>query len=379
MRLKKIVVAPDSFKGCLSALEVAGCFVRGISKVCPSVEVVSIPLADGGEGTVDALAGFFGGGKIRCRVSDPLMRPVTAGYAMSADGGSAVMEMAQASGLPLLGEDERDPMLTSTYGVGEMIMDALRRGCRHIFMGLGGSATTDGGMGMLAALGFRFKDAYGNLLVGRGMDLCRVTEIAADGVSPLLEGVTFTVACDVDNPFFGNNGAAFVFAPQKGAGRESVEILDRGLRNFAGVIKSSLGVDISNIPGSGAAGGLGGAFVAFLEASLRRGVDMVLDAVSFDEQIDNASLILTGEGSIDRQSLMGKVLSGVLSRGKRRCIPVIAFGGSVSDPDILQESGLTAVSVMQGPLSLKEAMDPAVAIRNIETAVSQTIRIICLS
>ncbi len=372
MKLDKIVVAPDSFKGSLSASEVVSLCSEAIRDIFPETEIVDLPLADGGEGTVDVLKNSFGGHLVNLEVEGPLGEKVLARYLLSEDGMEAVMEMAQASGLCLLSPEERDPLLASTYGVGEMIMDAVDRGCRKIFMGIGGSATNDGGMGMLRALGFRFFDKDGKELQGRGMDLEKVVRIDSSDINRGIRGVEFVVACDVDNPLVGERGASFVFAPQKGADHGMVLRLDRGMRNFAEVIKRELGMDVGLMPGAGAAGGLGGAFAAFLGGRLRSGIDMVLDAVGFDEKIKGADLILTGEGSIDRQSLMGKVLSGVLKRAKNQNVPLVAVSGQVKDSEELNMAGFAAVfPIENGPVSLETAMSKPYASTNLKRTIRQ--------
>ncbi len=376
MNCERIIVAPDSFKGSLTAAQVAEACRLGILDELPAAEVVCLPLADGGEGTVDALSESARMSKVKCKVCDPLMRPVEAVYAISSDGKNAVMEMAAASGLTLLSESERDPLQTSTYGTGEMILDALRRGCRRFFIGIGGSATNDAGMGMLRALGYRFADASGNPLEGRGSDLSRVVRIDVSGADPRLRESSFTVACDVDNPLFGPNGAAFVFAPQKGADEETVMQLDRGLRDFASVIMRDIGVDVSLMPGAGAAGGLGAAFCAFLGADLRKGIEMVLEAVGFDKAITGASLIITGEGSVDAQSLMGKVVSGVSSHAREAGVPVVVLGGRVADRVALAKAGLTALPVVSGPMPLPQAMRPEVAEANVRDTAGAVMRLL---
>lgn len=377
MKLDKIVIAPDSFKGSLSASEVVRLCSEVISDIFPETEIVGLPLADGGEGTVDVLKNSFDGNLIEVKVEGPLGEKITAHYLLSADGKEAVMEMAQAAGLCLLPSDKRNPLLTSTYGVGEMIMDAIGRGCRKIFMGIGGSATNDGGMGMLRALGVRFLDKNGNELRGRGTDLESVVKIDSCDVDPKIKDVEFVVACDVDNPLVGESGASFVFAPQKGADHDTVLRLENGMRNFAGVVKNELGIDIAEMPGAGAAGGLGGAFAAFLGARLQSGIDMVLDAVSFDEKIKGADLILTGEGSVDRQSLMGKVLSGVLKRAKNQNIPVVGVSGQVKDSEELNRAGFAAVfPIESGSVSLETAMSKSYASANLTRTIRQILNLL---
>ena len=323
----KVVIASDSFKGSLSSSEVADSVEAGLKSVCPEMECVKLSVADGGEGTVEALIDTLGGRRVECIVNDPLMRKITASYAILADGRTAVIEMAAASGLPLLSPSERNPMKTSTFGTGELILDALERGCNRFLVGIGGSATNDGGMGAFEALGYRFLDGDGNLLHGCGESLGRVASIDCSSVCPRLADSAFIVACDVDTPFCGPDGAAYVFAPQKGASASDVEVLDRGLEHFAQVVSSCIGRNISSVPGSGAAGGLGGGFLAFSDAQLKRGVDMVLDAIDFDHIIDGVDAVVTGEGRIDSQTFKGKTPFGVMRRSRSRGVPVYAIGG----------------------------------------------------
>lgn len=374
MKLEKIVVAPDSFKGSLTAGEVADGVIRAIRKVVPGCECVRLPVADGGEGTVDAMAST---GRFRyeeCRVTGPLGETVSARYALSGDGATAVMEMAQAAGLTLLPEKCRNPLLATTYGVGEMMSDAFGKGCKKICMGLGGSATNDGGLGMLSALGYRFLDNEGHVLKGVGDDLEKVADIDCSCVDHRIKDVEFVAACDVDNPFYGVNGAAFVFAPQKGATPEAVQRLDKGLRNFSDIIAGRLGIELGGVAGSGAAGGLGGAFYAFLNARMTPGIEMVLDALNFNGCIENADLIITGEGRIDRQSLMGKTLSGILGRGKKAGVPVLAIGGCLEDDDLIVNAGFCgAYGIMRRGMTLEEAMQPENARRNLEATVTRVL------
>lgn len=373
---KKIVIAPDSYKGCLTAAEVADAVADGVASALTGADIVKIPLADGGEGTVGAIAAAAGGTFIRCLVRDPLGRPVTAKYLMLPDGVTAVMECAEAVGLPLLKPEERNPELTGTWGVGEMIRDALGRGCRKLLVGLGGSSTNDGGMGMLSALGVRFFDKTGGLLRGRGADMRAVARIDTSGLDSRLKDVAVEAACDVDNPFYGVNGAAYVFAPQKGADADAVMRLDEGLCHLAKAIRRNVGVDLSANPGAGAAGGLGGAFMSFLGATMRPGIDIVLDTVGFEEKIKGADLVITGEGSLDRQSLMGKVLSGVLRRASARGVPVVSVAGQVADTEVLNAGGLLAAfCIQQGAVSLEEAMEPERACHSLCIVTSQFLRL----
>lgn len=376
MELRKVVVAPDSFKGSLSAADVVEACVMAFMIESPETEIIRLPLADGGEGTVDALSGYFGGERIMVEVAGPLGKKVKAHYLLDRKTGTALMEMAQAAGLVLLNKKERNPMLTSTYGVGEMIKDALDRGCRRIYMGIGGSATNDGGMGMLTALGCRFLDEKGKELRGCGGDLSKVTDICLSKLDSRLEETSFVIACDVDNPFYGTRGAAVVFAPQKGADKAMVESLDNGMWNYAEVISSKLGKDIAALSGAGAAGGLGGAFIAFLNARLRQGIEMILDAIGFDRKIVGADWVITGEGSVDRQTLMGKTLYGVLKRSTLQGIPVVVLAGNVRDSDELNEAGFRAVlPIESGVMALEEAMNRDCAMKNITRTCRQIIRL----
>lgn len=371
--MPKIVIASDSFKGSLSSLQVAESVAAAIAGELPGCEIVKVGIADGGEGTVEAVVGGTGGRLVRKVVSDPLMRPVEAVYGVLPDGRTAVIEAAAASGLTLLDHSERNPLRTTTYGTGELIMDALAGGCRRFVIGIGGSATNDGGTGMLSALGFRFLDRSGNVLAGVGENLGKIASVDSSGVPVCVREAVFTVACDVDTPFCGPAGAARVFAPQKGASPEMVERLDEGMRSFACVILSSVGVDVASSPGAGAAGGLGGAFKAFLGAELRSGVDLVLDAVGFDRILEGADLVITGEGKIDSQTARGKAPAGVLKRASLRGIPVVAIGGLVVRESVPE--GFAGVYQVTPPdMPLREAMKPETASGNVNRAVSSFIR-----
>ena len=381
----KIVIASDSFKGSLASIEVARSIEMGILDVFPSCDIVKVAVADGGEGTMDALCQSLAGKVVRIPVEDPIGRTINASYVILEDGNTAVLEMSSASGLTLLTPAERNPMLTSTYGTGQLIDDAIGRGCRRFLVGIGGSATNDAGMGMLTALGYRFLDAEGNELPGAGASLSKVCGIDCSGVSQAVRDSEFIVACDVDSPLYGPDGAAYVFAPQKGADPDMVKALDDGLRQYADVVASYAGKipmhggpsctgetsimkDAASMPGAGAAGGLGYAFVAFFGARLQRGVDMVLDAVGFDSIIEGADLVITGEGRIDAQTLTGKTPYGVLQRASRQNIPVIALAGSVALDD---SSGFTAIRQITPPdMQLSEAMLPAVASANLRRTIS---------
>lgn len=375
--MKKIVIASDSFKGSVSSMEVAECAELAIHKVFPNCEVMKIPVGDGGEGTVETLITAMDGKAVSCTVHDPLMRPTEAVYGILGDNRTAVIEMATASGLTLVPLPERNPLLTTTYGTGELIKDALDRGCRNFLIGIGGSATNDAGTGMLQALGFRFLDHEGEELGLGGQILDKVCSVDRSLVLPELLEATFTVACDVNNPFYGEKGAAYVFARQKGADDAMIRSLDAGLRNLAGVIKRIEAIEIDDIPGAGAAGGLGGGCVAFLRAALKPGIQMVLDALRFDERIQGADLIITGEGKLDKQTCMGKTPYGVLQAGRRQSIPVIVMGGSVEEVEALNQSGFLAVfPLLPYPVSLEQAMDKDFTCQNIKRALEQQLRLI---
>ena len=362
----KIVIASDSFKGSLTSREVADAFEEGLRLHLPHCEVVKVSIADGGEGTVAALIETLGGEYINVEVSDPLGRPITTRYGIIKDGTTAVIEMSAASGLPLLSKEERNPMLTTTYGTGEIIADAIQRGCRKFLIGIGGSATNDAGVGLLHALGFRFLDGNGNTLIGGGEILEKIHKIDDSQARKELSECEFIVACDVTNPLYGKQGAAYIFAPQKGATLEMVEQLDLGLRNFARVVEGFNGSHIATMEGAGAAGGLGGGVFAMFNARLIRGIDMVLEAIDFDHIIESCDLVVTGEGRLDKQTVMGKAPSGVLATALKQGIPTIAIGGGIVWCDELQNSDFTAIEeVTPEGMSLEEAMQPAIAKKNI--------------
>ncbi len=360
----KVVICPDSFKGSLTSIDVANAIARGISKAGSEcdLQTVLIPVADGGEGTVDALLLASGGDKRHLKVHDPLMREIEAYYGLLADGQTAVVEMAAASGLCLLSEDERNPMLTSTCGTGELILGAIHAGVKKIIIGIGGSATNDGGAGAMTALGARFLDNAGRALSPGGAALAQLDRIDMSGFIHLPDQLMVEVACDVTNPLCGSDGASAVYGPQKGATSQMVAELDAALANYARVIERDLGKEIIDLPGAGAAGGLGAGLSAFLNAQLRSGIDIVLDSARFDEHIQDASLIITGEGRIDDQTASGKTIAGILKRASIANVPVVAVAGSVcGDISRLHDMGLTAAfGITSGPMSLDYAMANAV-------------------
>lgn len=370
--MKKIVVASDSFKGSLTSLEVAAGAEQGIHEVFPECEVVKVNVADGGEGTMDALRSTLGGQWVTVAAADPLGRPRDVSYVVLSDGKTAVIEMSAASGLPLLEPQERNPMLTSTFGTGEMIVDALSRGCCRFLVGIGGSATNDAGMGMLEALGFRFIDKDGKVLPGRGESMSEVVDIDMSHVSPEVKESEFIIACDVDSPFCGPRGAAYVFSPQKGADPQMVAELDAGMVHLAEVIVRTTGKDIRNIPGAGAAGGLGGGFLAFLNSRLERGIEMVLDAIAFDDIIRGSDLVITGEGRVDSQTLTGKTPYGIMKRAQKQNIRTVAIGGSVKLGDDDDVSGFDSIwPVTPEGMPLEEAMKAETASANVRETVKK--------
>ncbi len=368
--MKKVVIACDKYKGCLSAREVVSSCEVAMRRVSPRCVVVSVPVGDGGEGTSEALTSALGGGQVCCGTVDALGRKISARYCLSDSGDTAVIDMAAAAGLALLDLPDRNPELTSTRGVGLLIVDAVARGARRIILGLGGSATNDCGLGMLEAMGYVFRDAAGNRLTPVGASLAHVASIDDSGVSPVYREVVFEGACDVTNPLYGPTGAAAVFAPQKGADHDGVERLDRGMRNFADVVREKYGVDMQTIAGAGAAGGLGGALAAFLGARLRRGIDLVLDLTHFDDALKDADLVITGEGHIDAQTLMGKAPMGVLERARRCGVPVIAIAGRVDDRANLLTAGFDEIIDINASASDDaDPLDSEVAKRRIVDAL----------
>lgn len=354
--MKRFVVIPDSFKGTLSSGEVCSIMEQSILKVLPDAQVVKVPVADGGEGSVAAFLEALGGEHRVVKVHGPYGEEVEGFYGLLPDG-TAVIEMAAAAGLPLVGNN-KNAEKTTTYGVGELMLAAAKSGCRRIIMGLGGSATNDGGCGAAAACGVRFFDARGKAFVPVGETLDKIFHIDISDIAPELQQLPVITMCDIDNPLCGPKGAASVFGPQKGADAAMVGRLDAGLNNLAKVVGQDLGKDILKLPGAGAAGGMGGGMVAFFNSPLQMGIETVLDAVGFDKLIQDADIIFTGEGRFDEQSMMGKVICGVTKRAKRAGVPVICVaGGLESIPQEAYENGLTAAfSINQKPLALEEAL-----------------------
>jgi glycerate kinase len=343
-----ILIAPDSFKDCLSALEVASALERGIRKILPDTLCTLVPMSDGGEGTVQAVIDATRGELVYLKVKDPLLREVNSFYGITCDGETAVIEMAAASGLELLTDEERDPWITSTFGTGQLIGDALERGVRKILLGIGGSATNDGGAGMAQALGVKFSGRGGILTVQGGGALSEVGQIHMEGLDPRLAGAEIVVACDVTNPLTGPHGASFVYGPQKGANKEMAGKLDRNLTHFAGLIHDQLGKEVSMTPGAGAAGGLGAGLVAFLDASLVKGFDMIAGVVGLEEKVLAADLVITGEGKMDAQTRFGKTPFGVAQLAKKHGKQVIGVAGALDDETgILYEAGFDMLMPIQ--------------------------------
>lgn len=372
----KIIIAVDSFKGSCTAREAAEYISRGIRRVYPEAELIPLPIADGGEGTVGAIAAATGGRLISVDVSDPLGRPIRAQYAVLPSG-EAVIETAAASGLTLVAANERDALRATTYGTGQLIRHALEHGARRLIIGLGGSATTDGGMGIGRALGIRFLDERGEELGEGGGELMRLARIDADALMPEARESEFILACDVKNPLHGAQGAAYVYAPQKGASPDEAAYLDRALENYGKILKEQLSRDIAMQEGAGAAGGLGCIFMAFMNAAIRPGIELVLDTIDFEEKLRGASLVITGEGRIDAQSAFGKVPCGVARRAKSAAgIPVIAIGGATSrGAEALYDCGVDALfSAVSGICTLDEAM--ANAAENLQEAAERAMRLI---
>lgn len=351
----KILLAPDKFRGSLTAAEVCKAMSEGIRKVLPDAEILPIPMADGGEGTTEILTLNAGGQMSPVLVSDPLGRVIEAQFGLSADGQTAYLEMAAASGLRLLQPHERNPLQTTTFGTGELIQAAINKGAIRIILGIGGSATTDGGIGMAAALGWRFEDKSGQNLVANGAILAQIQKIIPPATFPQIE---IQVACDVTAPLYGPTGAAYMYAPQKGADAEMVAQLDEGLKHLATIVERDFGVNLANVAGTGAAGGLGFGLLFFLKATLKEGVKIVMEQTRFEEQLRGVDLIFTGEGKMDDQTLQGKLIAGIAQAAQQNGIPVFALCGTLLlSPEEVQRIGLIyATSILNRPMTLNEAI-----------------------
>ncbi|HFZ8996074.1 TPA: glycerate 2-kinase [Citrobacter freundii] len=353
----KIVIAPDSYKESLSAAEVAQAIEKGFREIFPDAQYVSVPVADGGEGTVEAMIAATQGSVHSAVVTGPLGEKVNASWGMSGDGNTAFIEMAAASGLALVPPEKRNPLITTSRGTGELILEALDSGAKNIIIGIGGSATNDGGAGMMQALGAKLCDANGTEIGYGGGSLNSLNSIDISGLDPRLKTCSIRVACDVTNPLTGEKGATRIFGPQKGATEALIVELDNNLAHYADVIKASLHVDVKNVPGAGAAGGMGAALMAFLGAELKSGIEIVTTALNLEEHIHNCTLVITGEGRIDSQSIHGKVPIGVANVAKIYHKPVIGIGGSLTrDVDVVHQHGIDAVfSVLSRISTLEEA------------------------
>ncbi|MBS9462812.1 glycerate kinase [Flagellimonas sp. 389] len=364
----KFVLAPDKYKGSLSGQQFCEAVEMGILRVFKDAEIIKRPLADGGDGTIEVIRHYLNATEVKTTVKNPLFRNIASGYLFSKEKRVAFIEMSEASGYKLLSKDELNCMKTTSLGTGQLIAHALKQGAREIILGIGGSATNDGGMGMASALGYSFLDENGEVLEPIGQNLHEVVDIKTDKVLPQLQNLKVKVACDVKNPFYGKDGAAYVYAPQKGASPEEVKKLDEGLRNFAEVIDKKFGVAIQNVPGAGAAGGMGAGAMVFLNASLTSGINLIMEMAAFDEALKNADWVITGEGQLDGQTLSGKTIAGVLQVVKERKIPVAALCGSVTlSIDELEVAGLQYVtSILNQVGSLDEAKQNS--FKNLELA-----------
>jgi glycerate kinase len=376
----KVVIAIDSFKGSLTSVEAGEAIKEGILRTCDA-EVIIKPLADGGEGTVDALIEGMNGRAEVIEATGPLEKKVVCKYAILNESKTSVLEMAQASGITLIPKEELNPLKTTTYGLGEMIKDAINKGCRNFIVGIGGSATNDGGVGMLQALGFEFLDKNGEMIGLGGGELAKIQHIGIKSKLKELDDCVFRIACDVTNPLLGEKGSTYIYGPQKGANPEMLEVLEKGMTNFSNVVKKELGKDVDKLPGTGAAGGLGYGFLAFLNAHLESGIEIILKEIKFEQAIRNADYVITGEGKLDLQTAMGKGPIGVARLAKKHGIKVIAFAGTVTEGAIkCNEEGIDAYfSIVNGPISLEDSMKKDVARKNMISTVVQVFNLINIS
>ena len=375
----KAVIAMDSFKGSISSIEAGNAAAEGIRRVFPDADTIIKPVADGGEGTVESLVSGLNGRLCEAEVSDPLGRKITAKYGILPNN-TAVIEMAAASGLTLLSDNERDPMLTTTYGTGELIRSAIRNGCRNFIIGIGGRATNDGGIGCLQALGFGMLDDKGQQVSFGAKGLSQLTEINDTNVIQELKECSFKVACDVTNPLCGKNGCSDVFGPQKGAKAELIPVMDRYLRNFAELTKKYNATASPDTPGTGAAGGLGFALIYFLNAEFESGIELIMRETQLEDSVKDADIVITGEGCLDSQTAMGKAPVGIARIAKKYGKPVIAFSGAVkSGAELCNQNGIDAYfPIIRQVFTLEEAMDKTTAYRNLADTTEQVFRTIKL-
>ncbi|MGX1927725.1 glycerate kinase [Flagellimonas sp. 2504JD4-2] len=353
----KFVLAPDKYKGSLTGQQFCGIAEKGIRRVFPNAEVVHMPLADGGDGTMEVVKHYLNASKINVSVKDPLFRDIASSYLFSKEKNVAFVEMSEASGYKLLEKEELNCLRTTSYGMGQLIAHAVQQGAKEVVLGIGGSATNDAGMGVASALGYQFLDGEGNPLAPIGENLVKVSKIDVSNVLPELKNIKIKVACDVNNPLYGKDGAAYVYAPQKGASPQEVVFLDSGLQNFAKVVQQQFGMDVQQITGAGAAGGMGAGTKVFLDADLISGIDLIKEIADFDNAIDGADWIVTGEGQLDGQTLSGKTIDGVMQSAKAKNIPVAALCGSVAvSMEELKTMGLHYVtSILNGIGTLEDA------------------------
>ncbi len=377
----RVVVAIDSFKGSLSSLQAGSAVKDAILKVYKDAEVLVSPLADGGEGTVEAFSSSYNAQRIDVQVKGPLLKSVSAPYCVLGDGKTAVIEMAAASGITLVSDKERNPLETTTYGVGELIKDAINRGCRRFIIGIGGSATNDGGTGMLSALGFEFLDKDNKPIAMGAKGLKDLYRIETNNTLPQLKDCEFNIACDVKNPLCGPNGCSAVYGPQKGATEDMIEKMDAWLKEYAKKAKEVCEKADADYPGVGAAGGLGFAFLTFLNANLQRGIDIILSETRLEEKIKDADVVVTGEGRLDSQTVMGKAPIGVAQLAKKYAKPVIAFSGCVTeDAVVCNEHGIDAFfPIIRGITTLEEALDTENAYQNLYHTAHQAFRLLRLN
>ncbi|UUC41710.1 glycerate kinase [Clostridioides difficile] len=374
----KILISIDSLKGSLSSIEAGNAIKKGILKVKEDAQVKILPLADGGEGTVDALVQGMNGKKETIEVTGPIAKKVHATYGLLKNTSTAIIEIAQASGLTLVPTELRNPLYTTTYGVGEIIKEAINKGYRNFIVGIGGSATNDAGIGMLQALGFEFYDENNNLVGLGGKVLNEIRHIKIENRLKELDECKFKIACDVNNPLFGKNGAAYIYGSQKGATSEIIEELDNGLRNFSKVVKNYLSKDVANVEGAGAAGGLGFAFLAFLNSKLESGIKIILEEIKLEEELKSADFVITGEGRLDNQTAMGKAPIGVAKLAKKYGVKVIGLAGATTEDAVkCNEEGIDAYfSIVNRAMTIEEAMDKATASENMTATTTQIFNLI---
>lgn len=355
-----IIICPNSFKNCLSSVKISEIIEKEIKKILPETKIIKFPIADGGDGTIEVLKNIIGGKYIEIFATDPLGRKIKTKYIKK--GKTAYIEMAKISGLALLKENEKNPLKTTTYGLGEVIIDAIKKGSEKIYMGVGGSSTNDGGIGTLSALGFKFIDKYGkNIFPGKGEDLLNIREIKYPINYENLKKIKFIILSDVKNPLYGKNGSAYVYGPQKGANEKTVKILDNGLRNYAKIIKKYTGIEVSKIEGSGAAGGIVAGVISFLNAKVVSGIEEILKIGNFKEKIKNSDLIITGEGKIDKQTFYGKGVGIILNYSQKYKIPAIVLSGIVDEEvyKYVKSNYISIFSIVPSPVSLKESIEKA--------------------